>query len=137
MAKNTWRDRINVLIALFILQVAHQFIFGDLPNTLEGMLVYYGTAALADFYLIYVAAELLNGELGFQIQCLSLASMVTNAVGYFAYEQYLSHWFYDLTMWGISLVLIYKLIWINRHAHDDFGWRAIWSDDIGGNKLYS
>lgn len=125
------------LLAMGLLQVAHHHIFGDFPNTDEGMLVYHGTAALADMYLIYVASELLSGELSFQIQCLNLASIVTNAVGYFAYTQYVSHWFYDLTMLGVGCVLIYKLMRIPDHDSRHSG-RALVSDfDRGFNQLHT
>jgi len=136
MSQNTRRERLYVFLAMSLLQVAHQYLFGDLPNTDEGMLLYHGAAALADFYLIYVASEFLTGELGLQIQCLSLASMVTNAFGYFAYVQYVSHWFYDLTMWGVSGVLIIKLLWIPSHV-DTFSCGMVWNSGFSSHKLHN
>lgn len=115
MAQNTRRSRLLFLLAMSILQVAHQHLFSGVPNTPEGMLMFHGTAALADMYLIYVASELLSGELSFHIQCLNLASIIANALGYFAYMQYAAPWFYDYSILGIGCVLLYKLLWIADH----------------------
>lgn len=124
------------LLAMGLLQVVHHHLFSDLPNTDEGMLVYHGTAALADMYLIYIASELLSGELSFQIQCLNLASIVANAAGYFAYTQYVSHWLYDISILGVSLVLVTKLLWIPRDDAYHLGDRVVWNHHSSVRQLY-
>lgn len=89
--------------------------------------MYHGSAAAADMFLIYAAAEILRGELGYKIQCLNLASMIANALGYFAYMHYVSHWFYDITMWGLCAILVYKLIRGDSNATCHFSNRVVWA----------
>lgn len=99
--------------------------------------MYHGSASLADFYLIYTASELLKDELGFQIQCLSLASMITNAFGYFAYMQYITHWVYDISMLGVCGAITIKLLWIPRYDYDHFSGPVVWNRDLSGYQLHS
>ena len=99
--------------------------------------MYHGSAAAADLCLIYTAAEILRGELGYKIQCLNLASMIANAFGYFAYMHYVSHWFYDITMWGILGAITIKLLWVPSHDANYFGGRMVWDSHTICGKFHS
>jgi len=98
--------------------------------------MFHGTAALADMYLIYVASELLSGELSFHIQCLNLASIIANALGYFAYMQYAAPWFYDYSILGIGCALLYKLLWVANHDPSNSCDAVVCNPMRGVNQLY-
>lgn len=120
MKYNSLRARLAVLSAMGLIQLCHTLTLGDWPNSPLWAFFYHGSAALCDLLMIYIASLYLRGDLEFQIECLSLASIVVNALAFVLYLRHAPALFCNTAMLGVSLVYIARLLWIDRRhdAHD-------------------
>lgn len=120
MAYNSLRARLAVLLAMGLIQTVHTLTLGDWPNNPLGAFIYHGSAALCDLWMIWIAAAYLRGSTEIQIECLSLASIIVNAVAFFLYMRHYPAQLCNTAMLGVSLVYIARLLWIDRihDAHD-------------------
>ncbi len=115
--------RFRVIFALVILLTwyVHLQVTHTLPNTPEGMLLFHGSAATVDLFLVYSAPQLLEGKLCDDTQKLCLASIVGNAVGWAFYLAYLPPVFYNTFMEILGYVQLARLFMVDGHDANTLG----------------
>jgi len=111
--------RFRVLFALigWLAWYVHMYVTATLPNTPEGMLLFHGSAAAVDLFLVYSAPRLLEGKLCDDIQTLCLVSIVGNALGWALYLAYLPPVFYDTFMGMLCYVQLARLFMVDYDAN--------------------
>lgn len=115
---NCWRSRLLVLLILWITMDIHAAVLERVPNSPAGMLAFHGSAAAVDWILFYCLPWLLHGELCADMEATCIASMVGNAVGYFAYLAYVPPVFFNTYMWGLCCVQAIRLLLLDRNDLD-------------------
>lgn len=96
------------------------------------MLVFHGTAATIDLFLLYSAPRLLEGKLCDDIQTLCLVSIVGNALGWMLYLAYLPPVFFNTFMWGLGYVQLARLFMVDRHDDNTLGCDLVRRSDLMG-----
>jgi hypothetical protein len=104
---NSWVSRIATALAFGLMQWMHSFI--EVPNNPEGLLIYHGSAALFDLAAIFIASELLTGQLARDLNCLTLASIGINGLGWAGYLLYLDPIWYDSALTSLIIVSYLRL----------------------------
>lgn len=132
-----WHDRIAVTVVIYLLQAAHQHATASVENTPLGMLLYHGSATLADFAIIAVASYCLKGKISFHLQCLNLCAMAVNAIGWIAYLAYLPPDLYDISIAGLGYVQFLRIIWIGSDDLDNPWTRMVRDNNPGCGQFYT
>lgn len=129
---NSWRVRCMAASLMFLAMYAHDWATTDLPNTPIGMLMFHGSAALVDLFMLFAAPVVLNGRLCVGTQKLLLVSIVGNFAGWLLYIAYVSPVFYNGFMWALTCVQLLCLLVPDRHA-DPLGLDLVCHPDhLGG-----
>jgi hypothetical protein len=129
----SWRARVVAAALMLLAMYGHGRATVDLPNTPAGMLMFHGSAALVDLFLLYAAPTVLNGSLCADTQKLLLASIVGNFAGWLLYIAYVSPVFYDGYMWALTYAQLIRLFVPDRHA-DPLGLDLVCHPDhLGGS----
>jgi hypothetical protein len=119
-----------MLLAMF----GHGWATAQLPNTPVDMLLFHGSAALIDLFMLYAAPAVLNGRLCTDTQKLLLASIVGNAAGWLLYMAYVSPIFYNTFMVALTYAQLLRLFIPDRHA-DPLGSTLVRHPDcLGGER---
>lgn len=115
---NDWRSRILCVLLLLLAVVGHDAATERLSNSPSDMLVFHGSAALIDLFLLYVFPAILTGRLSDASQTLCLVSICINFVGWIAYLAYAPPVIYNALAWGLSYVQWGILLFMDRRdAH--------------------
>lgn len=101
---NCWRSRILTGAIFGASMGIHSMCTAHVSNTDGGMLVFHGSAALFDLFLIYMVSAFLSGQLASDMEALCIASIVANFVGWIAYTAYAPPIYYNVFMWGLAYV---------------------------------
>jgi hypothetical protein len=112
---NTLRFRALFGLIIWLGWYVHISATRFLPNTPEGMLIFHGSAAAVDLFLVYSAPRLLEGKLCDDTQNLCLASIIGNAVGWAFYLAYLPPVFYNTFMEILGYVQWARLFMVDDH----------------------
>jgi hypothetical protein len=104
---NGWMSRMATALAFGLLQWMHSFI--EVSNDPQGLLIYHGSAALFDLAAIYIVSELLTGNLARDLNCLTLASIGINGLGWLGYLLYLDPFWYDSVLTSLIIVSYLRL----------------------------
>lgn len=113
---NSWRAR-GVAASLMLLAIyGHGWATHQLPNTPVHMLLFHGSGALVDLFMLYAAPAVLSGRLCVDSQKLLLASIVGNAAGWLLYMAYAPPIFYNVYMVALTYAQLMRLIIPDRHA---------------------
>ena len=115
---NGWRSRLILAAVMGLVMLAHSMVTASLPNTDEGMLQFHGSAAAADFLLLYYAPLFIGGRLCVDTQILCLVSCVTNFIGFIAYTASAPPTFYNWFMWGLAHVQFGRILLVDHHGAD-------------------
>lgn len=100
--------------AFFLISWVHGHSFG-FKNTEELMLMYHGSAVLADLVIILIAGYALTGRVSFDIMYINLCAIIVNFIGWALWLEY-----YPPTLYNWSMSVIIFAQWA----------RLIWSDDV-------
>jgi len=111
---NTWQRRLLAGAAFWAVANIHAATV-IVPNTVAGMLMYHGSAAMVDLACIWIASVSLRDSLRDDIQIILFASMVTNALGWIAYICYISPQYYDVAIAALALAQYARLIWVGKY----------------------
>jgi hypothetical protein len=122
---NTWRSRFIVFAAFWLVMQIHGDVTHCLPNTPGGMLVFHGSAAAVDLFLLYCVPWLLEGRLCDDIQTLCLVSIVANLAGWLLYLAYASPVLYNTFMWGLAYVQWLRILVVDRNDADTLGFHLV------------
>jgi len=117
---NSWRSRWYMWLLLSGVMFVHGQVTASLPNTPAAMLVFHGSAALCDWFLLGVTTAVLTGRLCDDVQWMCLASIAGNFGGWILYMGYASPSFYNVYMWGLTVAQWLRLLIPDRHA--DYSW---------------
>jgi hypothetical protein len=128
---NCWRSRLIVGVVFWLALDIHAEVTANLPNTPAGMLVFHGSAAAVDFFLLWSTPWLLSGRLCTDMEILCAVSIVGNALGWALYLAYAPPVFFNTFMWGLSYVQWGRLLLPDRHAADSIGFDVLRSA-VGG-----
>jgi len=118
MISQVWQMRLLIALLFVAVQEVHKGIFGNLPATDFGQLIYHASAALADFTLIYTISCLTTGRLALDLERLCLASMVSNVFGWIFFTAYLPPTMYNIVAGTIVYVQLLRLFYIGRYDAD-------------------
>jgi hypothetical protein len=110
---NSWRSRLQLGGLIWFAFQVHSFSTSSLPNTPEGMLVFHGSAALADWLLLRTFPLFTEGSLCDDMEMLCYISIVANLLGWIAYLAYAPPVFYNTFMWGHSCVQAIRLLLVD------------------------
>lgn len=113
---NSWRARYVTATMMLLAMYGHAWATETLPNSPVGMLMFHGSAALVDLFMLYAAPIVLKGRLCVDSQKLLLASIVGNAAGWLLYMAYTSPIYYNLYMAAVTYAQLIRLIIPDRHA---------------------
>jgi len=105
-----WHGRLSIAALICAGFVAHAYILRDIPNTLEWMLVFHGTAAAFDLLILFCARFLLSDDIRTDFEILSLLSALGNFLGWIAYILYYSPIYYDNGMYFLAIITALRLI---------------------------
>lgn len=129
---NSWRAR-GVAASLMLLAIyGHGWATHQLPNTPVDMLLFHGSAALVDLFMLYAAPAVLSGRLCMDTQKLLLASIVGNAAGWLLYMAYAPPIFYNTYMVAVTYAQLMRLIIPDRHADSTGSTLVRHPDCLGG-----
>lgn len=118
---NLLRFRILFALVIWLAWYVHSMVSNSLPNTPEAMLVFHGSAATVDLFLLYSVPRLLEGKLCDDTQTLCLVSIVGNALGWALYLAYIPPVFFDTFMWGLGYVQLARLFMVDNHDANTLG----------------
>lgn len=131
---NSWRARFMAALLMLLAMAGHAAATDQLPNTVEAMLLFHGSAALIDLVMLYAAPAVLHGRLCADVQTLLLASIVGNFAGWILYIAYVSPIFYNCFMWALTYVQLLRLFIPDHHA-DPLGLDLVCHrDHLGGGR---
>lgn len=93
------------MLAIIVgVMIVHRMLTDGVENTPVGMLVYHGSAMLADWLLLWLVAPiLLQGRLLDWSQWFLVAFMVGNALGWILYMSYAPPSIYNTYMWVLTV----------------------------------
>jgi hypothetical protein len=98
------------------------------------MLLYHGSGALIDLFMLYLAPAVLSGRLCVDSQKLLLASIVGNGTGWLLYMAYAPPIIYNVYMVTVTYAQLMRLIIPDRHA-DPLGLDLVrHPDSFGGGR---
>lgn len=121
-ATGTWWDRLYAFLLICLVQEVHRFGASFLPRDQDIGFVYFGTALLADFLIIAIAAHCLKGQLSRNIQWLNWIAMAAQAFGYFNYEfEIVAPAIYNQIIKVLVAVQFLRFLWVDRHDADYIG----------------
>lgn len=127
---NTWRDRLLVGLLLLLFQRAHGEINAPLPNTEVWALVFFGTAATLELFILKAIPKVLEGSLCDDMQMLSYICIIVDAIGIAAYMTKTPSVYYNTVMWGLSYVQWARLLFVDSdHA------RSCWNNLVRRHHL--
>ena len=106
---NSWRARFSGCALILIAMYFHDVATERLPNTPIGMLLYHGSGALVDLFMLFSAPAILSGQLCTDTQKLLLLSIIGNFAGWLLYMAYFSPTFYNCVMLAITYVQLLRL----------------------------
>ena len=133
---NSWRARCLAVALMLLAMYGHSWATVDLPNTPVHALLFHGSAALVDLFMLYAAPAVLSGRLCTDSQKLLLASIVGNAAGWLLYMAYAPPVFFNCYMWAVTYAQLLLLIIPDRHA-DPLGSTLVrHPDGLGGDRNY-
>ena len=118
---NLLRFRVLFALVVWLAWYVHADVTATLPNTPEAMLLFHGSAATVDLFLVYSAPRFLEAKLCDDIQTLCLVSIVGNALGWAFYLAYLPPVFFNTTMEILGYVQLARLFMVDRHDANDLG----------------
>ena len=131
---NSWRSRALAASLMLLAIYGHGWATHQLPNTPIDMLLYHGSGALVDLFMLYLAPAVLNGRLCVDSQKLLLASIVGNAAGWGLYMAYAPPIIYNVYMVTVTYAQLMRLIIPDRHA-DPLGLDLVrHPDSFGGGR---
>lgn len=136
LASGKWHDRAIAAAIICLVQYTHQRCLAGVDNTPAAMLLYHGSAALADFLVIAVAAHCLKGQISQDIQSLNLIAMAVNCFGWIAYLAYAQPTAYNTAIGVLGYVQMVRLIWPGRHDPDYLRLNLVLRDYFGGHQLH-
>ncbi len=113
---NSWRSRALAASLMLLAIYGHGWATHRLPNTPIDMLLYHGSGALVDLFMLYAAPAVLSGRLCVDSQKLLLASIVGNGAGWLLYMAYAPPVFYNVYMVALTYAQLMRLIYPDRHA---------------------
>jgi hypothetical protein len=132
----SWRARCVAAALMLLAMYCHGWATADLPNTPVDALLFHGSAALVDLFMLYAAPAVLNGRLCTDTQKLLLASIVGNAAGWLLYMAYAPPIFFNCYMWAVTYAQLMRLLFPDRHA-DPLGSSLVRHPDyFGGGRDY-
>jgi len=122
---NTWRKRgaAAVLFAAFML--GHSWLTSGTPNTVQGLLVFHGSAFAADAVVLVLCPLLLEGRLCTHMQYSCFASMVLNALGWAAYVLYVPGALYNWAMWALTAFQFIRLTLPDAFNGNSTFWKPV------------
>jgi hypothetical protein len=130
---NSWSARCLAAALMLLAMCVHHWITVDLENTPVDMLLFHGSAALLDLFMLYAAPAVLHGRLCVDTQKLLLASIVGNFAGWLLYIAYVSPIFYNGFMWTLTYTQLLRFFIPDRHA-DPLGLDLVCHPDhLGGS----
>lgn len=118
---NSWRSRAlfgGVSLAVALL---HAWAMSDVSNTDFGMLLFHGSAAACELFLIYLVPHLLSDRVCTDMETLCIVSIVANALGWGLYVASSPPIYFDTFMWGLSYVQVIRLSIPDRYDADYYG----------------
>lgn len=130
--------KIAFALAIVLVGCAHSFATSELPNTMEAMLVFHGSAMMLDWLLLWlVAPMLLQGTVLDWSQWALVSCMIGNALGWILYISYVTPSIYNTYMWALAIVQLASLFIPDCTDEDNTSDRS-WFDmvrhrNIGGN----
>lgn len=95
------------LFAAFML--LHSWVTPGKPNTVLGMLVFHGSALVADAGLMVLCPRIIKGNLCRHMQYSCFASMTLNALGWAAYVLYVPGAIYNWVAWALTAAQFIRL----------------------------
>lgn len=113
---NSWRVRCMAAAIMLLAIYGHGWATSQLPNTPVDMLLFHGSAALVDLFMLYAAPVVLYGRLCMDTQKLLLASIVGNAAGWLLYMAYAPPIIYNVYMVTVTYAQLMRLIIPDRHV---------------------
>jgi len=108
----------------------------DVENTSAGMLLFHGSAALADLLLIYAIPAIVVGRLCDDMQTLCLVSIIVNFLGWIAYMAYAPPSIFNAMSWGLCYVQLARLFIPGGSDADRIGHYLVWRPDFMGPRHY-
>lgn len=105
-------------LLLIVAQQGHAVLTSGVSNTVGGMLLFHGSAALCDAALLCCAPRLLSGRLCDDLETLCLVSMVGNALGWALYLAYAPPVLFNVFMTGLGYVQAIRLFYVGRDDAD-------------------
>lgn len=102
-----------MVLLIALAAAVHAWLLRGVPNTPAGMLVFHGTAALADLALLYATPAVISGHVARDTQALLLVSIIANAAGWVLYMAYVSPVYYNGFMWGLSVAQAIRLLMVS------------------------
>ncbi len=138
MSRNHWALRLSVGAIFWITASIHHDLVMDVENSVVGMFAYHASAALCDFLLLILSANVLVGRLSDDMQALFLAFMCLNFLGFLAYAAYISPVFYDMACLGLSYAQYLRIFMDDQYdalAHL-LGNKLVRRPDINCKKLH-
>lgn len=137
-ATGKWHDRLIAFLLICLVQEVHKFGVSWLPRDADIGFVYFGSAALADFLTIVIAAHCLKGQLSNHIQWINWASMVTQAIGFLNYELAVTPpAAYNAVIGVLVYVQLVRFIWVDRNDVDYIGVSILRGNAFSRPKLHS
>ena len=131
-----WRSRILVGLLLYAANMMHELCTAALPNTPAGMLLFHGSAALADLLLLWAMPVLLSDRLCDDMQTLCLVFIVVNFVGWIAYMAYAPPIFYNVISWSLAYVQWGRLLLVDGDNADYLGLHLVRGRHHGRPQFY-
>lgn len=112
--------------ALFVAaMVLHSWAAAGAPNTVEGLLLFHGSAAAFDAGVMVLCPRLLKGTLCRDMQNSCFASMTINAIGWAGYILFVPGAIYNWTMWTLSAAQFIRLILPDAFNGNYHFWKPI------------
>jgi len=117
---NGWRARLTLLGLFFAATQLHALVMTalHLPYTEEAGVLFFLTAATADWLLLYSAPKLISERLCDDMQALCIASIVVNCAGLCAYLAESPPSLYYTLMTGITYAQYLRLLFMDRDDAD-------------------
>ena len=128
---NIWRSRIAFGGVSLGIALLHAWALSDVSNTDFGMLLFHGSAAACELFLIALVPHILSGQVCTDMETLSIVSIVANAIGWFLYVASYPPVFFDVFTWGLSYVQAIRLAIPDRYDADH-NWTALFRGGVGG-----
>lgn len=107
---NDWLSRVSYGLLMYAAMRGHDLLLLGCENSPEWMLIYHGSAATFDLALLLAAQWFFDGKLCDHIEALSIASIITNALGWVLYLAYAPPFIYDLMIAGLCYVQYARLL---------------------------